>query len=292
MRARLLLGAGKRWAERRAGDGCPSTPTHGRLACLPACSTVNLPLPVHTLTWIPPPTLITPPCSSDMKMLIQEACQGPVRDAFKASGAQLDAVTADALRPVVLRDFQVSCCSAVDTGLALASGCWAVRAGASRQVPGSSAGASPRAHRHGSPFATADGGARAKGVGGAGRDRAVRAWCCALLLCSCDQPRPHPFHPAHPHPATATPSCSAGTRRTTRSTAPSWPPRARWRRKWTSGDRRLAVWWPAARSQRVLTAHRPVLAPLTALRTVQSYREGGGIGPGRYSKEGVIGGNR
>lgn len=42
-----------------------------------------------------------------MKMLIQEACQGPVRDAFKANGAALSGLTADALRPVVLRDFQV-----------------------------------------------------------------------------------------------------------------------------------------------------------------------------------------
>lgn len=47
-----------------------------------------------------------------MKMLVQEACQGPVRDAFKASGARLDAVTADALRPVVLRDFQARPCGA------------------------------------------------------------------------------------------------------------------------------------------------------------------------------------
>lgn len=42
-----------------------------------------------------------------MKMLVQEACQGPVRDAFKANGDQLAQLTADALRPVVLRDFQV-----------------------------------------------------------------------------------------------------------------------------------------------------------------------------------------
>ena len=43
-----------------------------------------------------------------MKMLIQEACQGPVRDAFKAAGAAgLSELTAEGLRPVVLRDFQV-----------------------------------------------------------------------------------------------------------------------------------------------------------------------------------------
>lgn len=49
-----------------------------------------------------------------MKMLVQEACQGPVRDAFKANGDQLAELTADALRPVVLRDFQVGlllCCA-------------------------------------------------------------------------------------------------------------------------------------------------------------------------------------
>ncbi|KAL4434129.1 hypothetical protein ABPG75_000570 [Micractinium tetrahymenae] len=45
---------------------------------------------------------------SDMKMLIQEACQGPVRDAFKANGAALAGLTADELRPVVLRDFQMA----------------------------------------------------------------------------------------------------------------------------------------------------------------------------------------
>lgn len=40
-------------------------------------------------------------------MLIQEACQGPVRDAFKADSAALSGLTAEELRPVVLRDFQV-----------------------------------------------------------------------------------------------------------------------------------------------------------------------------------------
>jgi hypothetical protein len=42
-----------------------------------------------------------------MKMLTQEACQGPVRDAFKANGAALQGLTAEGLRPVVLKDFQV-----------------------------------------------------------------------------------------------------------------------------------------------------------------------------------------
>ena len=47
------------------------------------------------------------PARSDMKNLIQEACQGPLRDACKAHGADVSGLTADALRPVVLRDFQV-----------------------------------------------------------------------------------------------------------------------------------------------------------------------------------------
>ena len=52
-----------------------------------------------------------------MKMLIQEACQGPVRDAFKAAGGDaLGALTPDQLRPVVLRDFQVGGGCWVQTG--------------------------------------------------------------------------------------------------------------------------------------------------------------------------------
>lgn len=47
------------------------------------------------------------PCRSDMKNLIQEACQGPVRDAVKQHGSGVAALQADDLRPVVLRDFQV-----------------------------------------------------------------------------------------------------------------------------------------------------------------------------------------
>lgn len=56
---------------------------------------------------------------SDMKNLIQEACQGPLRDACKAHGADVSGLTADALRPVVLRDFQVglgACGWAAPTG--------------------------------------------------------------------------------------------------------------------------------------------------------------------------------
>jgi hypothetical protein len=43
---------------------------------------------------------------SDMKNLIQEACQGPVRDAVKQHGSGVASLQADDLRPVVLRDFQ------------------------------------------------------------------------------------------------------------------------------------------------------------------------------------------
>ncbi len=45
---------------------------------------------------------------SDMKNLIQEACQGPVRDLFRSLGAAgVTNVAASDLRPVCLRDFQV-----------------------------------------------------------------------------------------------------------------------------------------------------------------------------------------
>jgi hypothetical protein len=40
-----------------------------------------------------------------MKNLIQEACQGPVRDAVRAAGAGVAALQEADLRPVVLRDF-------------------------------------------------------------------------------------------------------------------------------------------------------------------------------------------
>ncbi len=56
---------------------------------------------------LPYPVLIL---RSDMKNLIQEACQGPLRDACKAHGADVSGLTAEALRPVVLRDFQVRGC--------------------------------------------------------------------------------------------------------------------------------------------------------------------------------------
>ena len=42
-----------------------------------------------------------------MRALVQEACQGPVRDAVAAHGAQLTALSASDLRPLNLRDFQV-----------------------------------------------------------------------------------------------------------------------------------------------------------------------------------------
>lgn len=42
-----------------------------------------------------------------MRALVQEACQGPVRDAVAAHGAQLTALSSSDLRPLNLRDFQV-----------------------------------------------------------------------------------------------------------------------------------------------------------------------------------------
>lgn len=44
---------------------------------------------------------------SDMRNLIQEACQGPVRDAVARHGAAVAHISEDDLRPVVVRDFQV-----------------------------------------------------------------------------------------------------------------------------------------------------------------------------------------
>ncbi|KAK9788153.1 hypothetical protein WJX73_010857 [Symbiochloris irregularis] len=45
---------------------------------------------------------------SDMRALIQEACQGPVRDAVAQKGAAVAEIAESDLRPVVLRDFQVA----------------------------------------------------------------------------------------------------------------------------------------------------------------------------------------
>ena len=45
---------------------------------------------------------------SDMKNLIQEACQGPVRDAVRAAGAGVAALSESDLRPVTVRDFAVA----------------------------------------------------------------------------------------------------------------------------------------------------------------------------------------
>lgn len=44
---------------------------------------------------------------SDMRNLIQEACQGPVRDAVASHGCALAQLSEADLRAVVLRDFQV-----------------------------------------------------------------------------------------------------------------------------------------------------------------------------------------
>ena len=45
---------------------------------------------------------------SDMRNLIQEACQGPVRDAVAARGAAIAGLSDADLRPVTLRDFQMA----------------------------------------------------------------------------------------------------------------------------------------------------------------------------------------
>ena len=43
-----------------------------------------------------------------MRNLIQEACQGPVRDAVKTFASKLSTLSESDLRPIVLKDFQVS----------------------------------------------------------------------------------------------------------------------------------------------------------------------------------------
>lgn len=45
---------------------------------------------------------------SDMRNLIQEACQGPVRDAVAQHGVRVAEISAKDLRPVVIKDFQVT----------------------------------------------------------------------------------------------------------------------------------------------------------------------------------------
>jgi fidgetin-like protein 1 len=45
---------------------------------------------------------------SDLKNLIQEACQGPVRDAVRAAGAGVAGLQETDLRPVILRDFAMA----------------------------------------------------------------------------------------------------------------------------------------------------------------------------------------
>lgn len=47
-------------------------------------------------------------CSSDMKNLIQEACQGPIRDAVRSAGAKVASLQEEDLRPVVIRDFAMA----------------------------------------------------------------------------------------------------------------------------------------------------------------------------------------
>ena len=49
-----------------------------------------------------------------MRALIQEACQGPVRDAIAQHGAALAELSESDLRPVALRDWQVAFCPPED----------------------------------------------------------------------------------------------------------------------------------------------------------------------------------
>ena len=44
---------------------------------------------------------------SDMRALVQEACQGPVRDAVAAHAEKLATLSEADLRPLNIRDFQV-----------------------------------------------------------------------------------------------------------------------------------------------------------------------------------------
>ena len=43
-----------------------------------------------------------------MKNLIQEACQGPIRDAVRSAGAKVATLQEQDLRPVVVRDFAIA----------------------------------------------------------------------------------------------------------------------------------------------------------------------------------------
>jgi len=43
-----------------------------------------------------------------MKNLIQEACQGPIREAVRNAGAQVASLQEKDLRPVVIRDFAIA----------------------------------------------------------------------------------------------------------------------------------------------------------------------------------------
>ena len=48
-----------------------------------------------------------PDAGSDMRALVQEACQGPVRDAVAMHAEKLATLSEADLRPLNIRDFQV-----------------------------------------------------------------------------------------------------------------------------------------------------------------------------------------
>lgn len=60
---------------------------------------------------------------SDMRNLIQEACQGPVREAITQFEAEVANLSEADLRPVTLKDFQVHLQNALHTSLAY-TGCY------------------------------------------------------------------------------------------------------------------------------------------------------------------------
>lgn len=45
---------------------------------------------------------------ADMRNLIQEACQGPIRDQFRNNGADISNISESHLRPVRLLDFKMA----------------------------------------------------------------------------------------------------------------------------------------------------------------------------------------
>ncbi len=66
-----------------------------------------------------------PDAGSDMRALVQEACQGPVRDAVALHAEKLATLSEADLRPLNIRDFQVCSmhCPCVAHTVLIAHGC-------------------------------------------------------------------------------------------------------------------------------------------------------------------------